>query len=337
MLYNGGMVEQVRKRGARKWIGLGVALILIVAVAVAVVLNRQWIYDWWRGLSYQPTGEMGRIMEDLKLTGRGEFLLKATRPTLSESGEFNAECRDDADAEVAVLGCYTEGDIYVYNITEKELAGIRELTTAHELLHAVWERMPEEERRALTAALTKTFEMNQELLKSELATYDVNERQEELYVRAGTEVADLPAELEKHYAEIFVDQDLVVGFYNAYIVVFREIEAEMDGLMSEMEGLRAEMDNLTAEYERRVKQFNANVVSFNSCAAVAGCFKSEAEFYSRRAGLLAEQDALGAMYDEIGGIVDRYNALVEQYNADVTRTEKLNQAINSNDTVKGLD
>ncbi len=323
------MVEVLRKR-TRKWHFVGGAvLILIAVVVVAGVLNRAWIYDWYRGVSYAPSDEMVAIRDKLNLTDDGEFLFNAAQPILSEAKEFNQECRQE-ESETAVLGCYTSGNIYIYNITAAELDGIRELTTAHELLHAKWARMSEDERRDLTEGLTHVFEDNQEQLESEIDAYEIGDRQEELYVRAGTEVKKLPEELEKHYGEIFENQDKIVDYYESYITVFREIKAKMAGLLEEMEVLKEEIATYTADYERQAGQLEADIVSFNSCAGVRGCFENEEEFYVRRRQLLVKQSELEKMNDEINDLIDEYNKKVEEYNADVTESRKLQDMINSN-------
>lgn len=303
---------------------------LVSILALIAFLNWQWIYDFGRGLSYKPSDEMQRIWGSLELTERGGFLFKASMPTLNEGEEFNEKCRYGVDSEMAILGCYTEGNIYIYNITDTELDGIRELTTAHELLHAVWARMSEDERGNLSSALTQVYNDNKDLLEKEIGSYGENERQEELYVRAGTEVKNLPEVLEKHYAEIFKDQDKIVDFYEKYISVFNNIRAEMDELMSEMENIKAEIDAKTAEYEQRIAQLNADITIFNNCAETSGCFGSSSEFYARREVLVREQEALSMLYDELNNLTSEYNEKVAKYNDDVTQTEKLNNMINSN-------
>lgn len=280
------------------WFVVGMVLTVgLVAILAWGVMNREWIYDYIRGASYQPTTEMSVIRDKLKLTEKGNFLFNATQPILEERDTFNNTCRSAVDTEVAVLGCYTGGNIYIYNIVEDELAGIRELTTAHELLHANWARMSEEEKRDLVEPLTRTFDANRDLLEGEITTYDVDERQEELYVRAGTEVMNLPEVLEKHYAEVFTNQDLIVGFYDSYIGVFREIEAEMDSLKAEMDEIGLEIDALKIEFERA---------------------------------------PTWELYYRINALVDEYNIRVEKYNADIERHKSLDQAINSSIKVEGI-
>ena len=317
--------KKVRRRHFVRWVFLAA----LVAAIVAVVINWKWIYDWYLGVSYVPSEDMAVIRDKLNLTGDGEFLFNAAQPVLSEAKEFNQNCRQK-ESETAVLGCYTTGNIYIYNITAAELDGIRELTTAHELLHAKWARMNEDERLEFVASLTRVFDDNQELLGDEIEPYDISEKQEELYVRAGTEIKDLPEDLERHYAEVFRDQDAVVDFYESYIAVFREIKAKMAGLLEEMEVLKEEIGAKTAEYERQVNQLEADIVSFNSCAEVEGCFVSEGEFYARRRQLVAKQGELEKLNGEINDLIDEYNVKVEEYNADVTESNKLQDMINSN-------
>ena len=296
---------------------------------MAIVINKDWFYDYYRGLTYEPSAEMIDIRSKLQLTGEGEFLFNASQPVLSDRDEFNTVCRPNANTEIAVLGCYSEGDIFVYNITESELDGIRELTTAHELLHAVWARMGEKEQEGLRAALNQVLNENKDSLKEELDTYDDANRQEELYVRSGTEIKELPEVLETHFAKYFKNQDLVVSFYQKYIKVFREIEEEMDKIKSETEELGRQIKAKIDDYEKRWASLEAEVDEFNRCAEMAGCFASESVFYARRAVLVAAQGELDTMVDEINAMVNDYNSKIEIYNKDVTRTEQLNNTINS--------
>lgn len=311
----------------RHVIGFLLLLALIGAITF-VALNREWLNDYYRGQMYQPTSDMVRIRNSLNLTERGEFLFNASQPTLNEREDFNEYCRDGQN-EIAVLGCYASSNIYVYNIIDPELDGIRELTTAHELLHAVYARMSEDEKNDLVLPLEKVYTDNRTLLEADLGTYSNDERIEELYVRAGTEVADLPEILETHYAEIFKDQDAVVAYYNKYISAFRQLEEEMNYLKSEMEQISASLDQKMAEYEAWVSQLNANISEFNACAHEAGCFSSQEEFESERSALMSEQSALESYYYEINSLIDEYNQKVDQFNDDVTHGEELNTKINS--------
>ena len=318
------IMRQKIKRNYWGW----VVLLVLVAIAIVIVLNRTWIYDWFRGITYQPNAEMAGIRGKLNLTGRGEFLFNATQPELNEADVFNANCRQD-ESEVAVLGCYTAGNIYVYNITDTKLDGIRELTAAHELLHAVWARMGSTEKEDLKPILRQVYQNNLSVLKDDIETYTDDERVEEIFVRAGTEMKKLPDVLEEYYTEIFDDQDAIVDFYESYIAVFREVKMKMEGLASEIEILRDNINVKMTEYENKVNQLEVDITRFNNCAETAGCFATEAEFYVQRNTLVARENELNLLNDEINNMIDNYNLKVDEYNADALESRKLQNMINS--------
>ena len=316
--------RQNAKQHYLKWI----VLFVLVVIVIAIILNRAWIYDWFRGVAYRPTAEMISIRDKLNLTWRGNFLFNATQPELNKADDFNANCRQD-EGEVAVLGCYTAGNIYVYDIADTKLDGIRELTAAHELLHAVWARMGSKERENLRPILQQVYQNNLSVLKDDIETYADDEWIEEIFVRAGTEIKKLPDVLEKYYAEIFDDQDAVVDFYESYIAVFREIKMKMEGLASEIEVLRDSINVKMTEYENKVNQLEVDITRFNNCAETAGCFATEAEFYVQRNTLVARESEINLLNDEIDNMIDDYNLKVDEYNADALESRKLQNMINS--------
>lgn len=315
----------LKKLSLIKWL----ILAGLLAVVIVLVLQRDRVYDYYRGITYKPSAEMMKIRDSLDLTSEGEFIFNASQPALSERDEFNQNCRP-TDAETAILGCYVMENIYVYNIEDEQLKGIKELTAAHELLHAVYARMSDEEKNNLESVLGQVYKDNKEILEDDLKIYSSSERSEELYVRAGTEVKTLPDVLEKHYAQYFTNQDKVVSYYDSYIAVFRRLKAELKALEAEMSELNTKIDNMTTEYKNRVVQYEADVNQFNNCADTMGCFSSQWEFDTRRNVLVNEQIALDVLYDEISNLIAEYNKKVEVYNSDVIETNRLTDKMNSN-------
>lgn len=309
---------------------------MALVIMLLIFWQHDTIYEYYRGVTYVPSGEMARIRTDLELTERGEAVFNAAQPVLSSKEEFNEHCRTQG-VETAILGCYTGGGIYVYNITDEELNGIRELTTAHELLHAVYAKLSDEEKSALKADLEDVYRANEGILAPELKAYNDMERFEELYVRSGTEISDLPDRLERHYAEIFRDQDKIAKYYNSYIKVFNELKTELDSLKAEIDSLNAEYDLKTAEYEDRATWLNTEISEFNTCADIVGCFATEADFYAKRMELVNAQAELDGMYAELNDLIERYNQRVKEYNSDVLKGEELNEKINSSVKPKTIE
>ncbi|MBQ8985060.1 hypothetical protein IJ076_00660 [Candidatus Saccharibacteria bacterium] len=304
--------------------------VLILVITAFIVTNYGVIRDVFAGMGYRPTAEMEEIRDKLSLTGTGVRIFNASLPELKEKAEFNQECRE-IENESAILGCYRDEKIYIYNIVDDELPGIRELTAAHELLHAVYKRMGDSDKKKWNEILMPIYEENQDVLGSEIDEYPDEQKNEEIYVRVGTEIKDLPDELEKHYGEIFENQDLIVDFYDGYIAVFRKIQKKMSELLTEVEKLEETINSKTADYTARVEKLNEDVKKFNECAGTLNCFSSTAVFNSERVGLLGEQSALNTLYNEINSLVEKYNNLVNEYNENALHGQKLNMKINSSE------
>ena len=322
-------LQNKKKKYCRWWWGILAAVILVTA---AIIINWAWICDWYRGVSYQPTDAMVDIRDALDLTSNGRFLFDAAQPALNDAESFNANCRKD-ESNIAVLGCYLAGNIYIYDVEAEELEGIREATAAHELLHAVWARTNEDKKKDLLLMLEEVYNDNLSILEEEVEAYDESERTEEIFVRVGTEITVLTEELEKYYGEVFNDRQKIVEYYRSYISVFKEIKERMAALVEEIEGLSAKITEMMEMYEAQADQLEADIVSFNSCAEIAGCFAGEDDFYDQRAALIARKNELVGINDQINNIINEYNEKVEEYNADVTESHKLQNMINSKNEI----
>lgn len=307
----------------------------LLAVLVLGFLNRVAIVDTFKGLSYAPSPEIAQIESSLNLTPAGTRIFHATNPTLESRDDFNIHC-ESFNAEIAVLGCFSGDHVYVYNVEDPELAGIRESTTAHELLHAIWLRLPGVEKNRLVPLLESAYTANQSTLKDTIESYDESERLDELYVRAATQLYELPSELEAHYAKYFRDRTTILGFYDSYIAPFNELNAEIEAMSHEMETLRQTIDAKTADYEARSNSYNRAVDEFNACANTVGCF-TDAAFYARRAELVAEQGNLDALYAELNNLINSYNDKVDSYNANVLHNNTLQSLINSNSKLENIE
>ncbi len=306
-----------------------IASAILIILVIVFFINYNFFIDLIKGLGYEPSAEMQSIRSSLHLTSDGERIFNAVRPTLSSRDEFNVTCQSHDEA-VSVLGCYTGDHIYVYNIEDSQLAGVRESTSAHELLHAVWGRLSNSEKEKLIPYLEKTYQDNADILKETIESYDESERTDELYVRAGTQVAKLPEELETHYAKFFADQDLIVSFYDSYIAPFNKLNEEIETLKEDLNKLETEISTRSGNLEARLRVLESNIDEFNNCAKTPGCFASQWAFDSRRSELVAEQAAINIENDEINLLINAYNAKVDAYNNNILRSSELRNSMNSN-------
>ncbi len=319
----------------KKKLILFILLVLILGLGIFFLINRTAVIDWFKGIGYNPTPAMVEIKESLGLTTNSERIFNATRPILASRDNFNESCESHNEA-VSVLGCYTDDRVFVYNIDNDELDGIRESTAAHELLHAIWYRLSGLEKSNLIPVLEETYNNHPEM-KETVESYPENEQLGEIYVRLATQIKKLPEALETHYAEYFTDQDSIVSYYDSYIAPFNELTEKINQLKAELETLEKEIDDRSSALSTRIDAFDKAVNDFNSCAETAGCFANDWVFQNRRSELVNEQLVLNTENALVNGLLEDYNKKAEEFNKYVVHSNELQDTINSNAPVKTIE
>ena len=315
---------------------LYVLLLLIIGAAIAFLSDFYFITDTIAGFSYQPSSEMASIAEHISLTGKGERILKASHAELQNADNFNSNCPSDA-AETSVLGCYYDWRIYIYNIDNKELDGIKEAVLSHELLHAVWQREKSWTKDDLTPLLRKTYEKYKAVLEEHMKTYSDDYFVDELHSIIGTQIepSALPLKLRDHYAQIFKDQAKIVAYYNQYNDKFVSLRKELAEMGAKIEQMKKDIEVKTESYRKKTETLSKDIDTFNRNAANGFYSGSSGQFEYDRAQLISRQDALNKEYQELTNLVNETNKLVEEYNSNVARSSDLYGSINSN--IKKMD
>lgn len=309
-------------------------LVAIIAGSIWVVLNRQYLQDQYMVAQFKPNAAITTLVQNTKFSSQGTFYFYATHPELNTAEKFNESC-EKQEAGSAILGCYTNGRIYIYDVPDERLNGIEEVTAAHEMLHAAYARLSDEERarvdRLLETAYTrlKTTE-----LEKRMKYYDHTEPGEslnELHSILPTEFRDLGPELEEYYKKYFDDRSLIVSFHEKYQQVFHDLEMQSANLKTQLDQLNAQIATRTDSYEASRTSLEAEAAALDSSyqslnrsdAAAVNAYNARVQAYN------AQLASLRAAYEEITYLVAEYNQLVKQYNSVVTSQRELNQKIDS--------
>lgn len=312
----------------------GLILFLAIAGIIAVVyycINNQAMQDYFTSLGYEPTPELDGIISDDEYTSDGKLILYASRPELQEPEDFNATCYTERDSKnSSVLGCYKDRKIYVYNITDKELEGIRETVLAHELLHAVWDRMSNKDRKNLEDDLENAYQANLDSLHDHMKGYTSEEYFDELHSIIGTQLpaSAISTDLADHYAKYFANRNKIVSFYGQYNGKFEELEKNASELAGQIDEKRAEIETKTAQYQADATALSRDIEVFNR-RANSGDFASQADFQAERSELLNRQERLNADYEALSALINETNDIIEQYNNNVAASNKLYDTVNS--------
>ncbi len=284
----------------------GLVSIAVVVGGIYVIANRHAVRDWIVTRNYQPTTQIAGLVDRAGLSSAGRRILYASRPQVDDKASFNNDC--PITEKSLVLGCYADGRIYILKVDEPRLAGVEEVTTAHEMLHAAYARLPSKEREAIDKLVQAQYaKTSDERIKSLVDGYmrdDAASVPNELHSILGTEVKDLEPELEAHYRKYFTDRALVIHLSDQYESVFAELQKKVALYDSQIESLKAQIDIQQGLLEQQRAQLD-----------------------TLRAAM--DEDLNQQRYSEYNSQVPTYNSKVRTFNTGVAKLEDLIKQYNS--------
>lgn len=325
------MLQKPRRGPLIGGIVAGIFTVLILVAAGWTLLNRQFVADQLNVWSYEPTQSVRVIEDRLSFTDQGQFYFYVGRPEVAPAENFNQDCPRQEPGS-PILGCYTLGRIFIYDITNEKLDGIEEVTAAHEMLHVIWDRLSESEQQRLGALLLASYEENKtDELESRIQYYERTQPGEiinELHSILPTEVRTIGSELEVYYAQYFVERERVVSLYEQYSSVFGSLIERVETLFDDLNSLSASIEQRRTTYESSVASLSADISRFNS-RAESGDFVSQQQFNTERIVLIQRTDALEGERQAISTLINRYNTLYSEYVSLATELQALNESIDS--------
>jgi chromosome segregation ATPase len=300
-----------------------------VLLIVALFLQSQKVADWWKLRDYKPSAAIAQLAHDTTMTDQAQHLFYINHPSVASKQSFAKSCPSGGEKTI-VLGCYkgNQTGIYMLAVTDDRLHGVEQVTAAHEMLHAAYERLSKGDKEEVDSLLQNFYrhDLRDQRIKDILKTYEKSEpgqQLNEMHSIFGTEIAKLPGPLENYYKRYFSDRSKVARYANRYQAVFttrqetikkddeqlaawkKQIsnnEATLKQQQSDLERMKSQMDSYkssgkSAAYNALVPTYNIQIESFNQLLAQAKIF------------------------------IERYNKLVEQRNSIAVEAQQLEKAL----------
>lgn len=308
----------------------------LLFVGIFGLIFQQDIRDTVEGFSYTPTRTVEEIQARIGITPKGERVFHATAPSVVGAEEFNKECPRQEQAS-PIVGCYKPNDsIYIYDVANESLSGMREVTAAHELLHAVWRRMSTAQQEQIGVQLQRVYERTAtEAFEDRMAYYERTQKGQELnelHSILGTEERELTPELEAHYAQYF-DRKAVVALYEGYQEYYDSLQATVTSLQKKLDRLAVTISDDNTSYLVEASQLEAKIRSFNA-RAQNGSFSSQQQFSAERYQLEREVARLDARRAAVNDAIKEYNDMYREYRDVGAEIQALNNSIDSFKTLK---
>lgn len=303
----------------RRWpVALGVVSTLLL-VGVGVVAGTwtdtrsQWIRDRWVVWTQPSPPEIEAIADATGMSEEGRLVYLASTPEIEAGEDFAQHCAVETGI---VLGCYVREEIFLFEVLDDRLAGTIEVTAAHEMLHAAYDRLSPEEREHVDALVASAVELlpADDRVFEEIALYEQRQLPGEWHSRLGTEFATLPPELEAYYTRWFDDRAKVVALHERSRAVLEQLEAEIEARVAELDALDADLEARIAGHRAATAALEADILAFNA-RADAGDFSSQAQFDRERAALVERSERLDQEATAINADIDRFNTLAEELTA----------------------
>lgn len=296
----------------------------------AIWTQRDAIIDWLALRDYTPSSAISQLADDATMTSKGRDFFYVNDPQIEDRAAFNQDCNSQRE-KALILGCYhgNRQGIYLFKVDTSELKGVEQVTAAHEMLHQAYDRLNSTQRAHINQLLEsyREHDLRDEQIKEQIAAYEKSEPNDvinELHSLFGTEVGNLPAELEDYYKQYFTDRAKVVQYYNSYQDAFRSRQAQIDAYDKDLESRKIQIDTLEQSLEQKLAQLDQmkaqmdkyrrnNVSAYNN---LVGPYNTLVDVYN--SGL-----------DDLKQKIATYNEIVVKRNAIALEQQQLQQDLSS--------
>lgn len=306
---------------------LGLLLILLGGLVF-----RQEISDWLRLRGYTPPAEVAALADRTTMVDSSRRLFYVHHPLIADKSTFNEHCRENE--QTIVLGCFVSREgIYLLDVTDERLSGVEEVTAAHELLHAAYERLSESERRNIDSLLHAAYgNVTNPRVRETVELYtqqDASVVPNELHSILGTEVRDLPAELETYYRRYFSDRLKIVGYSDQYEQAFTERRDQIKAFDAQLASLKAQIEGLQSDLQARDAELKSQRARMNDLrnSGQTAAYNAEVPSYN------AKVNRFNRDIDTLTDLIATYNDIVLQRNAVASEEAELVEAIDSREVV----
>jgi hypothetical protein len=301
--------------------------LFFIGIAGFAIFKQQDILDWWVLRDYQAPASISAIAGDTTMSAYGRRLFYVNKPQLQDKPAFYKSCEEGETT--IVLGCYKpKQGIYLLDVEDQRLNGVEQVTAAHEMLHAAYDRLDSSQKKEINSKLNAFYQtMDDEQLKSKIELYKKSgaDISNELHSILGTEVQTLSPELETYYQQYFSNRKVVSAFALQYQAVFNQRKERLEALDLRLSEIEKEVQTNNSELDRQQTIINAEAKKLEALL---------------NKGLIDEYNAGVADYNKMlvpykalvaktKGLIADYKTTLEERNTVAVEAQELNKALDS--------
>jgi len=316
-----------RSRSSHKFLAFVIVLVWFGLLGLAAY-NRQNLLDWWRLRGYQAPIPVASIASEDALTPYARKVLYVNRPLLEDKTSFT-QCANQ-DEKTIVLGCYhgNQAGIYVLTVSDARLDGVEQVTTAHEMLHAAYDRLSTRDKQHVNAMLQDYYEhdLHDQRILDTINAYKQSEPDDlvnEMHSIFGTEVVNLPSPLEQYYQRYFTDRSKVTAYAAQYEGEFTSRQAAIKTDDAKLASLKAQIESQEADLTSKGNQLQSQQAQMKA-------YRSSGDIARYNALVPGYNQLVGEYNDQVASVkalITQYNQLVDERNAIALEAQTLQNEI----------
>jgi hypothetical protein len=321
------------KHQAKKYIEKGMArpkllVVLVVWLAILGLIAgiRQPLFDWWQLRGYKAPTDVSALSAQDTMTDYGRKVFYVNHPAIDSKQSFRSVCPNGGGEQTIVLGCYhgNQRGIYLLDVTDSRLNGVEQVTAAHEMLHAAYDRLSSGDRNRVNTMLQDYYDhdLHDQRIIDTINAYrksEPNDVVNEMHSIFGTEIVSLPSELETYYKKYFTDRSQVAAFAARYQSEFTSRQAAVERYDMQLAALKQQIKATNSDLEAKASSINSEqkrLVGLRSSGNI-DAYNAGVPVYNQLI------DTYNAELRQLQVAINQYNQLVTTRNAVALEQDEL--------------
>lgn len=300
---------------------------ILMVLLIFVLLNRQNTLDWLSLIGYTPPDDIVLLAEKSSMSEKSKRIFYVHKPEILNGDAFNKYCTKNE--ETIVLGCYNGLKIYIFNVSNPQLEGIKEVTAAHEMLHAQYDRLSANKKAEVNSLLElQLSKLTDMRIKKNLEAYrkkDPSIVLNEAHSIFATEVKDLNPALETYYKDYFIDRKKIVSISESYESIFTGIKTQVENYDNSLRELKIDIDYREQDLEIRARDLTSWSSDLDSMRKSNSISEYNSQVYSYNSAVDEYRKDLNILKQKIA----EYNSIVIKRNELAMQQNELYESVDS--------
>lgn len=308
-------------------------MVILLGGLGSAYFYRQQILDWYVLRNYHAPAVVKQLADQDTMTPSARKIFYVNHPSLDKKDSFTQNCPDTKREQTIVLGCYhgNQAGIFLLEVSDPRLNGVEQVTAAHEMLHAAYDRMSSSEKSKINSMLLDFYNhgLTDERIKKTIDAYRKVEPKDvvnEMHSIFGTEVATLPANLEEHYKQYFSSRAAVATLSASYQAEFTSRQSAVADYDAQLPLLKAKIDADKADLQAKQGEISAKRANLEQ-------LRSSNNISAYNAGVPVYNDLVDSYNNEIQDVknlITEYNDMVAKRNATALQQNQLVEELKGN-------